>query len=321
MISIVIPCYNEEAVLQKFYKECSKVLKSLNEDYQLIFVNDGSNDDTMKIIKQLAEIDRQVNYISFSRNFGKEAAMLAGLQFASGDAVIIMDADLQHPPSLIPQMIHYYRLGYDQVIAKRNRKGESAFRALVSRTYYKIMNKFVDVELADGVGDFRLLSRRAVNAVLSLQEYNRFSKGLFSWIGFKEYVLEYENVNRENGDSKWTFSKLLNYGIDGVISFNNKPLRMSIYLGLTVTLLGLLYVLYTFIKILIYGIDVPGYFTIISSVLLIGGIQLVFLGVIGEYIGRIYYESKRRPHYIIDEENITKQQIKEKPRKEAIYAD
>jgi glycosyltransferase involved in cell wall biosynthesis len=242
-----------------------------------------------------------VKYISFSKNFGKEAAMLAGLTYSNGSHIVLMDADLQHPPSLIPQMLELSQEGYDQVIAKRNRIGESFHRSTISKLYYKVINKLVDVELVDGVGDFRMMSRKAVDAILSLQEYNRFSKGLFSWIGFSEYVIEYDNVIRNDGDSKWSFRKLLNYGIDGVISFNDKPLRIAIYLGLTVTILDLLYVFYMLVQIIGYGIEVPGYFTTISAILLIGGIQLFFMGIIGEYIGRIYYESKKRPHYIINQ--------------------
>lgn len=305
MISIVIPCFNEEAVLYKFHTTIVRELKQSEHEYEFIYVNDGSNDRTIDILKELSVIDPRVRYISFSRNFGKESAMLAGLSYSQGDAVIIMDADLQHPPSLIPKLIHHYQNGYDQVIAKRNRKGESRVRSFLSRVYYFMMNKLVDIQLENGVGDFRLLSRRAVDALLSLSEYNRFSKGLFSWIGFKEYVVEYENICRESGESKWTFSKLLNYGIDGVISFNNKPLRLSIYMGLFVTFIDIIYVFIMLIKYLLYGADVPGYFTTISSILLIGGVQLIFLGIIGEYIGRIYYESKKRPHFIIAEENIT----------------
>ncbi|MGQ0420332.1 glycosyltransferase family 2 protein, partial [Bacillus sp. HC-Mk] len=217
---------------------------------------------------------------------------------------------LQHPPTLIKELLEGYNDGYDQVIAKRTRTGDSPVRSFVSRLYYKVMNKFVDIELVDGIGDFRLLSRRAVDSLLSLSEYNRFSKGLFSWIGYNELIIEYENVLRSDGESKWTFSKLLNYGIDGVISFNNKPLRLSIYLGLLTTILGLLYVITTFVQIILGGVEVPGYFTLISAILFIGGIQLIFLGVIGEYIGRIYYETKRRPHFIVAEKKVS--EVKQK---------
>lgn len=299
-ISIVVPCYNEEMVLQRFLDVVKQTLLDMKVDFEIIFVNDGSKDQTHKILLNLSNQFQEVKYISFSKNFGKEAAMLAGLTYSSGSHIVLMDADLQHPPSLIPQMLELSEQGFDQVIAKRNRIGESLPRSLISNMYYKLINRLVDVELVSGVGDFRMMSRKAVNAILSLQEYNRFSKGLFSWIGFSEHVIEYDNVIRDEGDSKWSFRKLFNYGIDGVISFNDKPLRIAIYLGLFVTFVDLLYVFYMLIQIIGYGIEVPGYFTTISAILLIGGIQLFFMGIIGEYIGRIYYESKRRPHYIIN---------------------
>ncbi|UFT98882.1 glycosyltransferase family 2 protein [Radiobacillus kanasensis] len=306
-LSIIVPCYEEEKVLKKFYNITTEILTQNNYNYEIIFVNDGSKDNTKNIIKDLSSNDKKVKFASFSRNFGKEAAMLAGLTFASGDAYIIMDADLQHPPSLIPEMVKGYKEGFDQVIARRTRKGESVSRSSVSKLYYRLINKFVDVELTDGIGDFRLLSKRAANAIVKMQEYNRFSKGLFSWIGFEEKVIEYDNIIRGEGESKWTFSKLLSYGIDGIISFNNKPLRVTIYLGFFVTLLAVLYVIFSFFQKVIYGIDVPGYFTTISSVLILGGIQLISLGVIGEYIGRIYYETKRRPHFIIEDQSIERE--------------
>jgi polyisoprenyl-phosphate glycosyltransferase len=303
-LNIVVPCYDEQANLNSFYQEMIKILERENYDFQIILINDGSKDKTLSIMKELANMDQRVRYISFSRNFGKEAAMLAGLKYASGDAIVIMDADLQHPPELIPDMVNGYLDGFDQVVAKRNRKGDSVIKSLVTRSYYTFMNHYVDVSFTDGIGDFRLLSRKAVAALLSLTEYNRFSKGLFSWIGFKEKIIEYENVTRTEGESKWSFSMLLNYGIDGIISFNNKPLRLSIYLGLLVTLIGLIYIVGTFLQIVFNGIDQPGYFTIIAAILLFGGIQLIFLGIIGEYIGRIYYETKRRPHFIIENQNV-----------------
>lgn len=309
-LSIIVPCYNEGESIKYTYKEIKKIIRNINNSVQLqseiIFINDGSKDNTLEILKNISLNDNDVKFISFSRNFGKEAGMLAGIEYSSGDCVIIMDADLQHPPELIPEMIEYYKEGYDQVIAKRNRKGDNIYKTFMSKLYYKLVNKLIDVKLVDGVGDFRLLSRKAVNALLSMKEYNRFSKGMFSWIGFKEITIEYENKSRVAGDSKWSFKDLLSYGIDGIISFNNKPLRVCFGIGASLILLSLIYIVFVFIQILISGVDVPGYFTTIASIMIIGGVQLIFIGVLGEYIGKIYYEVKRRPHYIIDEANLHK---------------
>jgi polyisoprenyl-phosphate glycosyltransferase len=308
ILSVIIPSYNEGSAIKMTYEKLTEVFKRdsviQDYDYELIFIDDGSKDDTLNVIKRFQKDDIRVKYISFTRNFGKEAGLIAGLSYSKGDTVVLIDADLQHPPELIPVMIRHFYNGYDQVITKRNRAGDSKTRTIFSRLYYKIVNKMVDVELEDGVGDFRLLSRRAVNALLSMKEYNRFSKGMFYWIGFKMKVIEYENQNRVSGTSKWSFKKLVHYGIDGIISFNNKPLRSILCLGFLMMVLGISYVLYSLIRVFAVGIDMPGYFTTISSILVMGGVQLISLGVIGEYIGRIYYEVKRRPHFIIDETNI-----------------
>ena len=275
-------------------------------DYDLLFVDDGSKDNTIDHVQHLASLDQHVKYISFSRNFGKESAMIAGFQHSvKCDAVVMVDGDLQHPPEFIPQMIEGFQEGYDQVIAKRDRTGENIARKSMTKLYYKLINSFVeDIEFIDGVGDFRLLSQRAVKAMSSLKEYNRFSKGLFEWIGYNTKIFTYQNVEREAGHSKWTFTKLLNYGIDGLISFNNKPLRAMIYLGMTIFSLSIVYILYLLIGIMVNGINNPGYFTTIVAVLLIGGIQLISIGVVGEYIGRIYYEVKQRPKYIVQASNL-----------------
>ena len=308
LVSIIVPCFNESAVIEATWKRLSQVMgedavKSAY-DYELIFVDDGSSDDTLCQLKNASKSDPCVKYISFSRNFGKESAMLAGLSYAGGDCAVIMDADLQHPPELIPKMIEYYKSGYDQVIAKRNRKGDKKRATLMARLYYRIVNHIVDVKMVDGIGDFRLLSRKAVNALLSMQEYNRFSKGLFSWIGFKEKIIEYENCQRAAGETKWSFRRLLSYGIDGLISFNNKPLRICFVMGGMLVFISLIYILITLIQILMHGIDVPGYFTTICAILIIGGVQLISVGVLGEYIGRIYYEVKKRPHFLVADTNI-----------------
>ncbi|MDD6394631.1 MAG: glycosyltransferase family 2 protein [Firmicutes bacterium] len=303
MLSVVVPCYNEEKVIEMTCGELLKNLKEITDDFEIIFVNDGSSDKTIYILKALAESDGRIKYISFSRNFGKEAAMLAGLKFSSGEYTVIMDADLQHPPELIAEMLNYAQSGYDQVIARRNRKGDSAGNTFFAKMYYRIVNRLTDVELIDGVGDFRMLSRKAVDALLSLDEYNRFSKGLFSWIGFKEKIINYENRQRAAGKTKWNFRALLRYGIDGVLSFNNKPLRYCFVLGAIAMGISFGYLIWLLLSIAFEGIDQPGYFTTIFTISLFGGIQLISIGVIGEYIGRIYYEVKHRPHFLVDETN------------------
>lgn len=307
LLSVIIPCYNEEKVIKMTYSKLQNTLYGkIDADVELVFVDDGSKDSTPQILKEFGQHDNHVKYICFSRNFGKEAAMLAGLTYCSGDCAVIMDADLQHPPEIIVKMLEKYHEGYDQVIAKRNRTGDSKSKSLFAVLYYKLVNSLVDVKLTDGVGDFRLLSRKAIDALLSLKEYNRFSKGLFSWIGFKECIIEYENQTRAAGDTKWSFAKLLQYGIDGIISFNNKPLRFCIVIGSFAVILSILYLLFILIGIFTDGIDVPGYFTTIFAISLFGGIQLISLGIIGEYIGRIYYEVKQRPHFLIQDTNAEK---------------
>ena len=309
-IRVIVPCFNEGEVVTKTYDKLTEILMedSLDKgyDYDLLFVDDGSKDNTIDHVQHLASLDQHVKYISFSRNFGKESAMIAGFQHSvKCDAVVMVDGDLQHPPEFIPQMIEGFQEGYDKVIAKRDRTGENIARKSMTKLYYKLINSFVeDIEFIDGVGDFRLLSQRAVKAMSSLKEYNRFSKGLFEWIGYNTKIFTYQNVEREAGHSKWTFTKLLNYGIDGLISFNNKPLRAMIYLGMTIFSLSIVYILYLLIGIMVNGINNPGYFTTIAAVLLIGGIQLISIGVVGEYIGRIYYEVKQRPNYIVQASNL-----------------
>ena len=265
-----------------------------------------SKDRTFEKMRAIAAGDSRVKYISFSRNFGKEAGTIAGLEYATGEAVILMDGDLQHPPALLPQMIKAYEEGYDVVSARRTRTGEKPHRTFLAKHFYRLANKMMDIELMDGVSEFRLFSRKAVSAILSLQEYNRFSKGIFAWIGFKEKVIEYENQVRTVGETKYSLKFSLNYAIQGILSFNDKPLRMCINFGLFCLLISLVYVLWTFIQYLVVPDSlVSGYFTTIFSVVLFGGIQLISIGVLGEYIGKIYYEVKKRPHYLVDQTNIT----------------
>ena len=301
-LSIVVPCYNEEAVLALFDAKIRETLDELPIEYELCYVDDGSRDGTLNQLRMLAKDNPETTkYVSFSRNFGKEAGMLAGLKEATGDAVVLMDADLQHPPALIPRMLELYQHGHDQVIARRSREGDKFVRTVFSKLYYRLINRVVDVELTDGVGDFRLLSRQAVDALLSLQEYNRFSKGLFSWIGFDTVTFDYKNASREAGETKWRFSSLLNYAIDGLISFNNRPLRLGIHVGLLLTALAMAYAAVITILAIVNGISAPGYVTLIVAIVGLGGLQMAMIGLVGEYIGRIYYETKRRPHYLVKE--------------------
>lgn len=302
LLSVVVPCYDEQDVLPDLVDQVFSTLEPADVDVEIVLVDDGSRDGTRQAIQQLSEQDPRVTYVSFSRNFGKESAMLAGLVYARGDAVVVMDADLQHPPHLVLEMLALYRQGYDQVVARRTREGERFSRTLLARLYYRVVNSLVDVSMEDGVGDFRLLSRRAVDALLHMGEYNRFSKGLFSWIGFSVATVDYRNVARQGGGvSKWSLRRLLNYGIDGIISFNAAPLRLSIYLGGVVTALSFAYLIFLIVAALVQGVTAPGYITLVAAILGIGGLQLLFLGVIGEYVGRIYYETKQRPHFIVAE--------------------
>ncbi|MET8719457.1 glycosyltransferase family 2 protein [Streptomyces misionensis] len=307
LISIVAPCYNEEDVLHRFHEAVQRVadeLLPLGHDMEFVYVDDGSRDRTLALLEGLAARDARVRYVSFSRNFGKEAALLAGLRHASGDSVVVMDADLQHPPELIARMVRLREQGHDQVIARRTRTGDRFTRTLTARLYYRLVNRLIDVELRDGVGDFRLLSRRVVDAVLALTEYNRFSKGLFAWVGFPSTTFEYENAAREAGRSSWNLRGLLNYGLDGVLSFNNRPLRAALWLGMGLLLCAGLYTAWIVGAALVHGVQTPGYVTIITAVTALAGVQMVMLGVIGEYTGRIYYEVKGRPHFLVKATNV-----------------
>lgn len=306
-LSIIIPCFNEEESLFVLYDAVKKVTQALRPiATEIIFVDDGSKDKTLDSIKKIAYDNKLVRYVSFSRNFGKESAMLAGLRVSNGDAVIIMDADLQHPPTIIEQMVEQWQNGYDQVIATRTRTGDKKGKSILSKLYYKLVNGLTDVEMRDGAGDFRLLSRQVVDTLLAMPEYNRFSKGLFSWVGYSKYYLPYENVTRIAGQSKFSIKKLFNYGIQGVLSFNDKPLRLCINLGLMLLSVCLVYIIAMVIEFFTKGVSSSGYFTTMTAILLIGGVQLLSIGVLGEYIGKIYYEVKKRPHYVVKESNVDK---------------
>lgn len=301
LLSVVVPCFNEEQVVDRLVAELTATLVAITAHFEIILVDDGSQDGTLERLRALAGRDRRVRYVSLSRNFGKESAMLAGLSEAHGDAVAIMDADLQHPPELLATMLPLIEQGYDQVVARRNRTGDAAVRSVVSRLYYKGINRLVDVHLEDGVGDFRVLSRQALRALLSLGETNRFSKGLFSWIGFRTATVSYENAPRAAGETKWRMRDLVNYGVDSIVSFNPRPLRMAIHLGALVSSLAFAYALVIFVTGLVSGNDQPGYVTIICAVIGFGGLQMILMGIMGEYLGRIYMETKARPHFLVQE--------------------
>ncbi|MFD7426168.1 glycosyltransferase [Streptomyces sp. NPDC059818] len=300
-VSIVVPCYNEDEAVKVFHRALVAALEPTGKSFEVCYVDDGSEDLTRAELIHLAAVDERVRYTAFSRNFGKEAAMLAGLRMARGDSVVLMDADLQHPPELLPRMMELSGHGYDQVIARRDREGEGSLRSFASRSYYRAMGHFMDVSVVDGEGDFRLLSRRAVDSVLALPESNRFSKGIFSWIGFDTTSFTYHNAQRVAGRSKWGGRRLLNYGIDGLISFNNRPLRLAVYAGLLMALAAMGYALWIIVEVARNGVGVPGYTTLLTAVVALGGIQLATLGIVGEYVGRIYGETKNRPHYLIRE--------------------
>lgn len=312
-LSVVVPCFDEAEVIEAFHAALVGVLDRLGDSFEICYVDDGSRDRTRLLLSALAARDPRVHYTAFSRNFGKEAAMLAGLRMSRGAAVVIMDADLQHPPELIPRMLELHRHGYDQVIPRRDRAGEGMLRTTLSHTYYALVRRCMDVELIDGSGDFRLLSRRAVESVLSLPESNRFSKGIFSWIGFDTVTFRYRNSKRVAGRSKWGSKRLLNYGIDGLLSFNNRPLRLAIYTGFWVFVSALVYALWTVVGVVLHGADTPGYATLLTAVVALSGIQLVTLGVIGEYVGRIYHEAKHRPSYVVRETDATRRALPDGP--------
>lgn len=313
-ISIVVPCYNEEKAIPYFYDEITKVAKDLKYNFEYIFVNDGSKDNTINIIKDLSKHDNKVKYINFSRNFGKEAAMYAGLSLSSGDYVTIMDADLQDPPSLLPEMINILEdkeNDYDSVGTRRvTRQGEPPIRSFFARLFYKIINKLSKVEMVDGARDFRLMTRQVVNSILELKEYNRYSKGLFEFVGFKTKWLEYENINRVAGETKWSFWKLFLYAIEGIVAFSTAPLAIAVIMGLLFCIISFILIIFIIIKTLIYGDPTSGWPSLVCIIFFVGGIQLFCLGIIGEYLSKTYLETKKRPIYIIKETNLEKKNEK-----------
>ena len=305
-LSLIIPCYNEEEALPTFYQEVDKI-SALLDGYELemLFIDDGSKDKTLDVVKGFAEQDPRVKYLSFSRNFGKESAMYAGFCNATGDLVAVMDADMQDPPSLLPQMIKIIEEeGYDSVATRRvTRKGEPKIRSFFARMFYKIMGRISDVDVVDGARDFRLMKRKMVDSIVAMGETNRFSKGIFGWIGFKTYWLEYENVERVAGQTKWSFWKLFKYSLEGITNFSDAPLKIASWSGIFFTFISVIALLVVFIRALCFGDKVAGWPSTICIILFVAGVQLFCLGMMGQYIAKIFRETKKRPIYIISESN------------------
>lgn len=304
-VTIIVPCYNEQESLPIFYQEAVSVIKKTGYDYEFLFVNDGSKDGTLTILRELAAQDEHITYLSFSRNFGKEAAIFAGFCNASGDYVAVMDADMQDPPALLPQMLEILESGeYDSVATRReNREGEPPIRSFFARMFYRIINKISDADIVDGARDFRLMKREMVDAIVEMGENNRFSKGIFGWIGFRTYWLPYKNVERIAGETKWSFWKLFKYSIDGIVNFSQVPLSIASIGGIILTLVAFIMVVVVAIRKLIFGDPVDGWASLVCIITFIGGIELFCMGIIGQYIAKIYLETKRRPHYIVLETN------------------
>ena len=304
-LSLIIPCYNEEAAAPIFHREATEVLRGMDAEYEMLFINDGSQDQTLAVLRSLAAQDPHVTYLSFSRNFGKEAAMYAGFCNAKGDYVAVMDADMQDPPSLLPQMVELLASGeYDSVATRRaTRKGEPVIRSWFAGKFYQLINKISNADIVDGSRDFRLMRREMVDAIVEMGEYNRFSKGIFGWIGFRTYWLSYENVERVAGETKWNFWKLFKYAVDGIINFSQAPLSIASWFGIFMTFISFLMLIFIVVRKVAFGDPVDGWASTICVMIFIGGVQLFCLGIMGQYIAKTYMESKHRPHYIISETN------------------
>jgi len=300
VLSVVVPMYNEEDNIDEFYTQIKIALEQTGETWEVICINDGSRDATLANLVALHQSDPRVKVINFSRNFGKEIALTAGIDYANGQAVIPIDADLQDPPELISELVKQWRAGYDVVNAtRRTRQGEGWMKRATARVFYHVLGQMADVQIPHNTGDFRLLSRQAVDALKRLPERTRFMKGLFAWVGFKQATVFYDRHARFAGKTKWNYWRLWNFAIDGITSFSSTPLKVSGYLGLFIALMAFFYALFLIVRTVIYGIDFPGYASLMVVVLFLGGIQLITLGVIGEYIGRVYAETKERPLYIV----------------------
>ena len=304
-ISLIIPCYNEEQALYPLYEALQAAMQQLQEySFELLFIDDGSSDGTLDVLKLLAQKDERITYLSFSRNFGKEAAMYAGFCNSTGDYAAIMDADMQDPPDLLPQMLEIIQSGYDSVATRRvSRKGEPVMRSFFAKMFYKIMNRISESDIVDGARDFRLMKRSMVDSIIAMSEYNRLSKGIFGWIGFKTYWLPYENRERVAGQTKWNFWKLFRYSLDGIINFSQIPLSLASWTGIGFTFFSFIMIIFVIVRKLIWGDDVAGWPSLVCVITFLGGLQLLCLGIIGQYLSKTYLETKGRPHYIVRESN------------------
>lgn len=306
-ISVIVPCYNEEEALPYFYDAIINTAEQMNDfDFEFIFVNDGSKDRTLELSKQLAKKDHRVKYVSFSRNFGKEAAIYAGLENSTGDYCVLMDADLQDPPALLPEMMEaIQKEGYDSAATRRvTRKGEPPIRSFFARMFYKIINKISDADIVDGARDYRLMKRDMVNTILDMKEYNRFSKGIFGWIGYDTKWIEFENVERVAGETKWSFWKLFKYSLEGITAFSIAPLQIASIFGILFSLVAFVMIIVIIIRTLVFGDPVSGWPSLVCIIMLIGGVQLLSIGILGQYLSKTYLETKKRPIYIAKETNV-----------------
>lgn len=312
----MIPAYNEEDVLEQLYEKLTFVIEAIpNYDFELLFINDGSKDRTLEIIKEMRETDHRISYVDLSRNFGKEIGMMAGFDYAKGDAVIIIDADLQDPPELIPEMIKYWEQGYDDVFAKRrSRAGETWMKKWTAKTFYRVLQKITKIPVQENTGDFRLLDRRCIEALRTLRETQRYTKGMFSWIGYNKKEILFDRNPRAAGETKWNYKKLMDLAIEGITSFTTAPLRLSTYFGFTISLCAFIYMMFIIAKTLVIGEMVQGYPSLMTVMLFLGGIQLISLGIIGEYLGKIFTETKHRPLYFVNEYNNEKVMFEKKER-------
>ena len=306
LLSVIVPCYNEEESVELFYTELMKnesFFKEKDIEIELLYIDDGSKDRTKEEVKKLHEKDERVHLISFSRNFGKEAAMYAGLEHAKGDYVVMMDVDLQDPPSLLPEMFSYIEQGYDSVATRRvNRKGEPPIRSFFARLFYRLMKKISKTEMMDGARDYRLMTRQMVDAILSMQEYNRFTKGIFGWVGFDTKWLEYENVERAKGETKWNFWKLLMYSFEGIVAFSTAPLMIASIAGVLFCVIAFAMIIFIIVRKMIFGDPVAGWPSMVCIILMTSGVQFFCTGILGQYLAKTYMEVKRRPIYLVKEE-------------------